>query len=150
MQQHCAAGARLLCQMQFPGRVIELVYHHHERWDGQGYQEGLAGPAIPRGTRLIAIADAFAVMTTPVPINLYVPCKRPSRNSSAVLGPNLIPFWSSSVPRPCKHPILHGLLRKLVIAGCSVYNVQESRGTFRTSRTQPHLAFPGFIAPYSP
>lgn len=48
IQQHCAAGARLLQQMQFDDRVIELVYHHHERWDGQGYPQGLAGLAIPQ------------------------------------------------------------------------------------------------------
>lgn len=67
IQQHCAAGARLLQQRQVDARVITLVYHHHERWDGQGYPQGLSGSAIPRGARLIAIADAFAVMTASRP-----------------------------------------------------------------------------------
>jgi HD-GYP domain-containing protein (c-di-GMP phosphodiesterase class II) len=67
VQQHCAAGARLLQQMQIEDDVIKLVYCHHERWDGQGYPQGLAGSAIPRGARLIAIADASAVITTSRP-----------------------------------------------------------------------------------
>lgn len=67
MQQHCVAGAHLLRQLGVDEAIIMLVSHHHERWDGQGYPEGLAGPTIPRGARLIAIADAFAAMTTPRP-----------------------------------------------------------------------------------
>jgi putative nucleotidyltransferase with HDIG domain len=67
VQQHCAAGAHLLHQVHVDDTIVELVYHHHERWDGQGYPGGLTGLAIPRGARLIAIADAFAVMTTTRP-----------------------------------------------------------------------------------
>jgi putative nucleotidyltransferase with HDIG domain len=67
MQQHCATGAHLLRQRGVDEAITLLVYHHHERWDGQGYPAGLAGPAIPAGARLIAIADAFAAMTTPRP-----------------------------------------------------------------------------------
>ena len=67
MQQHPAAGAHLLRQVGVEEAVVTLVSHHHERWDGQGYPAGLAGLGIPRGARLIAIADAFAAMTTTRP-----------------------------------------------------------------------------------
>jgi putative nucleotidyltransferase with HDIG domain len=67
MQQHPAAGARLLQQLGVDEAIVALVYHHHERWDGQGYPVGLAGSAIPQGARLIAIADAFAAMTASRP-----------------------------------------------------------------------------------
>jgi putative nucleotidyltransferase with HDIG domain len=67
IQRHCATGAYLLRQRGVDEAITLLVYHHHERWDGQGYPEGLAGPAIPAGARLIAIADAFEAMTTPRP-----------------------------------------------------------------------------------
>jgi diguanylate cyclase (GGDEF)-like protein len=44
--------------------VAEWVLHHHERWDGTGYPEGLAGDEIPLGARIIFVADAYASMTS--------------------------------------------------------------------------------------
>ena len=64
MQQHPIVGARLLRPVGVGEAIIALVSHHHERWDGQGYPDGLAGLDIPRGSRLVAITDAFAAMTT--------------------------------------------------------------------------------------
>lgn len=78
IQQHSAAGARLLQQLCVEEAIVALVYHHHERWDGLGYPEGLVGLAIPRGARLLAIADAFAVMTASRPY-------QPARSVSAAL-----------------------------------------------------------------
>ncbi len=51
-------------QVTFPYPVAPLVYHHHERWDGRGYPEGLRGEAIPVGARIIAVAEAFDAMTS--------------------------------------------------------------------------------------
>jgi HD-GYP domain-containing protein (c-di-GMP phosphodiesterase class II) len=44
--------------------VIPALYHHHERLDGEGYPDGLRGNDIPLGARIIAIVDAFEVMTS--------------------------------------------------------------------------------------
>ena len=67
MQQHPAAGARLLRQVGVEEAIVALVYQHHERWDGRGYPAGRAGLALPRGARLLAVAAAFAAMTTARP-----------------------------------------------------------------------------------
>lgn len=67
MQQHPVTGARLLRQLCVDEAIIQLAYHHHEHWDGQGYPDGLAGLVVPHGARLLAIADAFATMTTARP-----------------------------------------------------------------------------------
>ncbi|WP_228026342.1 HD-GYP domain-containing protein [Thermogemmatispora aurantia] len=64
IRTHCLKGALLLSRLQAPQVMVRAVYHHHERWDGHGYPTGLAGEAIPLGARLIAISDAFAVMTS--------------------------------------------------------------------------------------
>ena len=45
------------------GPVAEVVLAHHERWDGSGYPRGLAGEAIPKPARLIAVADTYDVIT---------------------------------------------------------------------------------------
>jgi HD-GYP domain-containing protein (c-di-GMP phosphodiesterase class II) len=44
--------------------IADWVLHHHERWDGTGYPEGLAGEEIPLGARIIFVADAYAAMTS--------------------------------------------------------------------------------------
>ncbi len=46
------------------GKVIDIVYYHHERWDGKGYPVGLKGEEIPLEARIISIADAFDAMTS--------------------------------------------------------------------------------------
>lgn len=67
MQQHCRFGAMMVQDVAHRDRVIECVLHHHEAWDGSGYPSGLTGENIPWMGRLIAVADAFAAMTTDRP-----------------------------------------------------------------------------------
>ena len=47
--------------------ILDAVRHHHERWDGAGYPDGLGGEAIPLLARLLAVADAYSAMTTDRP-----------------------------------------------------------------------------------
>jgi response regulator RpfG family c-di-GMP phosphodiesterase len=42
--------------------IAPIIRHHHERWDGSGYPDGLAGEAIPLGARIVALADAYDVI----------------------------------------------------------------------------------------
>ncbi|HEY6758337.1 MAG TPA: HD-GYP domain-containing protein [Baekduia sp.] len=67
MREHPVWGARAL--EQIPGfRAAALaVRHHHERWDGTGYPDGLAGERIPIGARVIAVCDAYEAMTSTRP-----------------------------------------------------------------------------------
>lgn len=70
MRQHPEIGARLLQQVSGLEAAVPLVLHHQERYDGRtvgphpGYPDGLAGEAIPLGSRIIAVVDAFDAMTT--------------------------------------------------------------------------------------
>jgi len=59
MEEHVLISVRMLEQLHFLDREIALVRHHHERWDGHGYPDGLQGEAIPRGARILAVADAL-------------------------------------------------------------------------------------------
>ena len=63
MRSHPEFGRQILERIPFLRDAIPVVYHHHERWDGTGYPLGLAGPAIPLGVRIFALADAFDAMT---------------------------------------------------------------------------------------
>ena len=48
-------------------RIIPWIYHHHERWDGKGYPDGLAAEAIPEGARILTVADSYNAMVTDRP-----------------------------------------------------------------------------------
>ena len=64
MKTHPKAGARMLEPLSFLSRAHEVVLHHHERWDGRGYPDGLAGEEIPIWARVFAIVDAVDAMTS--------------------------------------------------------------------------------------
>lgn len=61
---HPEYGAKILYEFKILKDVVTSVYHHHERWDGMGYPDGLYGEAIPLGARIVAIADVFDAMTS--------------------------------------------------------------------------------------
>jgi putative nucleotidyltransferase with HDIG domain len=65
VREHAAVGTSLLERIEFPYAIAPLVRHHHERYDGMGYPDRLAGERIPLGSRVIAIADAYDAMTSP-------------------------------------------------------------------------------------
>ena len=67
MQEHSAIGERILRNVEDYAEIAEIVRHHHERWDGQGYPEGLSGSTIPLLSRIIAVADAYNAMTSDRP-----------------------------------------------------------------------------------
>lgn len=64
IQRHAPDGAEILSTLSMFRQAAILVRHHHERWDGKGYPDGLAGTAIPFGARVIAVADTYDAMTS--------------------------------------------------------------------------------------
>jgi HD-GYP domain-containing protein (c-di-GMP phosphodiesterase class II) len=64
MKLHPAIGDELLSKVPALAQFRGAVRHHHERWDGQGYPDGLAGEAIPLEARIICVADAFDAITS--------------------------------------------------------------------------------------
>jgi ribonuclease P protein subunit RPR2 len=64
MQAHTVLGAQMIGGVAFlQGAGVEVVRSHHERWDGDGYPDGLAGEEIPLGARIFAVADALDALT---------------------------------------------------------------------------------------
>jgi putative two-component system response regulator len=65
MQMHTLLGEQMLGGVSFlQGAGVEIVRSHHERWDGGGYPDGLAGEEIPMGARIFAVADALDAITS--------------------------------------------------------------------------------------
>jgi HD-GYP domain-containing protein (c-di-GMP phosphodiesterase class II) len=63
LERHPQIGFRMLESLGVDP-VAEWVLRHHERWDGAGYPDGLAGDDIPLGARIIFVADAYDAMTS--------------------------------------------------------------------------------------
>jgi signal transduction histidine kinase/putative methionine-R-sulfoxide reductase with GAF domain len=64
---HPEVGVEILRPLEYLGVVREYILGHHERWDGTGYPRGLGGEAIPMGSRILAVVDAWESMTTSRP-----------------------------------------------------------------------------------
>jgi len=64
VRRHPSAGVELLADIEFPWDVCPIVQSHHERWDGKGYPDGLAGTAIPLTARVVCIADVYDALTS--------------------------------------------------------------------------------------
>ncbi|NOY45822.1 MAG: HD-GYP domain-containing protein [Deltaproteobacteria bacterium] len=64
IKSHPAMGRRILEPISFLREVVPIVYHHHERFDGEGYPEGLTGEEIPLASRVMAVADTYDAMTS--------------------------------------------------------------------------------------
>jgi diguanylate cyclase (GGDEF)-like protein/putative nucleotidyltransferase with HDIG domain len=59
MKVHTNVGAEILSRVNFPYPVLPIVKHHHERWDGRGYPDGLMGEQIPMTARIMSVIDSF-------------------------------------------------------------------------------------------
>lgn len=67
VRRHPELGASLIASIRFLDGAREIVRHHHERFDGTGYPEGLSGQRIPLGARIFAVVDVFDALTTDRP-----------------------------------------------------------------------------------
>jgi putative nucleotidyltransferase with HDIG domain len=73
MRRHPQTGARVLRPLGLAPTALDVVLHHHERWDGQGYPAGLAGTEIPLAARIFSVCDALDAMTTDRPYRAALP-----------------------------------------------------------------------------
>src|SRR5688572_28263174 len=64
VKQHVVIGSQILAPLTHLGSIIGYVRSHHERWDGTGYPDGLAGDAIPLGARIIGGAEVYDALST--------------------------------------------------------------------------------------
>ena len=70
VESHVETALELLASVNLPPMVRDVIRHHHERFDGGGYPDGLVGEAIPLGARIVAVADSFAAMISARPHRL--------------------------------------------------------------------------------
>lgn len=102
MKTHSIKSAELVSLFsRFQGYVVACVRHHHERWDGRGYPDGISADAIPLGARIITIADTIDAMTTNRPyrnaLGLDVVLSELNKGRGTQFDPDLIELTINSV-----------------------------------------------------
>jgi putative nucleotidyltransferase with HDIG domain len=75
MQEHSAIGERILAKVEDYAEIARIVRHHHERIDGMGYPDGVAGDDIPLISKIISVADAYNAMTSDRPYRDAMPSR---------------------------------------------------------------------------
>ena len=95
------------------GSAVEVIRCHHERWDGKGYLNGLAGEAIPAGARVFSVADAFDAMTSDRAYRKALPfdraCQEIADGAGSQFDPAVVDAFTAIVPElPGLHAALHG------------------------------------------
>jgi response regulator RpfG family c-di-GMP phosphodiesterase len=91
VRQHVVIADQLLAQLPRLERLRGFIRHHHERWDGKGYPDGLVGEAIPWGSRLIGLAEIFDALTTARPYKTPVPPDEAIDQVSRIAGTTVSP-----------------------------------------------------------
>ena len=112
MRRHPEAGARILHAVPFLDRAVDVVLHHHERWDGRGYPAGLREDSIPLWARIFAVADTVDAITSDRPYRRGRPLEQAVEEILARAGTQFDP--------DCAHAIAdldHGAVRELVATG---------------------------------
>jgi diguanylate cyclase (GGDEF)-like protein/putative nucleotidyltransferase with HDIG domain len=98
MRQHTVIGQRIIAAAPALGEVGRIVRSSHERWDGHGYPDGLAGDAIPLGARIVAVCDAYDAMVTDRPYRKALPVRHAlaeiGRCSGGQFDPRLVEVFA--------------------------------------------------------
>jgi putative two-component system response regulator len=101
MRQHPIIGEGICTPLRFSKEVGPLIRHHHERWDGTGYVDGLAGEDIPVLARVLGIVDSFDAMTSDRPYRAALPLdeavRRLREGAGAQWDPELIRTFVETV-----------------------------------------------------
>jgi putative nucleotidyltransferase with HDIG domain len=94
MRRHPIVGAQIIAPFDFLASATPVILHHHERWDGSGYPDGLAGEAIPPGARLVAVADVYDALTSERPYRAALSpaeaCQRLRTEAGRTLDPRAV------------------------------------------------------------
>jgi len=104
MKTHSAEGARIVGKFGRLREAVPIIRHHHERWDGAGYPDGLAGERIPLASRIIAACDAYHAMTSDRPYRRAMSAERAlgelRANAGSQFDPTVVAQIEMAVVQP--------------------------------------------------
>lgn len=104
MKRHPVAGDEITSELGFPWDIRPMVRSHHERWDGGGYPDGLAGEAIPLAARILCVADVYDALTTTRPYRRALSPEEAleimARDVGSALDPRLFEIFEARLREP--------------------------------------------------
>src|SRR5829696_8180330 len=112
MRAHPLLGVQMVAGIKSLGSAVEVIRCHHERWDGKGYPNGLAGEAIPAGARGFSVADAFDAMTSDrayrKALSFDQACQEIADGAGSQFDPMVVDAFTAILPElPGLHAALH-------------------------------------------
>lgn len=112
MKTHAMIGAEMLSRMSYPDSVLAIVKTHHEKWNGSGYPNGLAGEAIPIGARILSAVDCLDALASDRPYRKALPLDQAMDKIRAENGKSFDPKVVSVLER--RHVELDKIARETV------------------------------------
>jgi putative nucleotidyltransferase with HDIG domain len=104
MRKHPAIGEQICRPLAFARPCLSIIRHHHERWDGRGYPDGLKGEEISLHARIAAVADAWDAMTTDRPYRSALPAEvafaRLNEGAGSQFDPRLVETFVRVMDKP--------------------------------------------------
>lgn len=110
MKRHPEYGVEIMKPVRAFQKILPYMLYHHERWDGKGYPEGLAGENIPQQARIMCVADCFDAMTSDRPYRKGMPVEQAvselKKNIATQFDPGPVEVFVRLVEQGVVHPIV--------------------------------------------
>jgi putative two-component system response regulator len=127
LRRHAEAGEAICRPLAMANRLGPIIRSHHERWDGSGYPDGLAGEAIPVGARVVTVVDAFDAIVHDRPY-------RPARSPREAVAEIRLGCGSQFDPTIARRFIVELALDQIELAGIDRSNNEAAKGLGLLSR----------------
>lgn len=131
MRRHPCLGHEILAEIESLGDVVAIVRHHHEKMDGTGYPDGLAGDRIPVEARIVAVADVLDALTTDRPYRAGMPLEEALGVIEGMRGTHLDPAFVDGLLR-----FIDGIwdVRRVTVPGSAAGGPAASEAVFRVAK----------------
>ena len=130
MKIHTVVGAQIMERVNFPYPVVPIVRHHHERWDGKGYPDGLKGDQIPITARILTVADVFDAIREDRQYRKGMgrdeSCQFLRNNSGSQFDPEIVEAFLTDLPKYEEEIAAHKASQQPVLTPTTQAGLSES------------------------